>query len=516
VYEFLGLASVNQYLFLLGVVVLTLLVVGNAVKAYARWKMLGFSVMAGHSISSRLLHQYLHQPYAYFLQNNSAHLSKNILTEVHSLVSNVVAPFAEVVARLIIIAAILALLMAVDPVLAVAVGIVLGGVFAAVYLSMRQWLQTIGKERLDAQNHRYQIVNEALMGIKNIKLSGYEDTYARLYERPSLVYSRTTALSSVAGEIPRYAIEVIAFGGILLIVLYLLLQKQDLSTALPLISLYAVSGYRLMPSLQAALQAYSKIRFHNSVLDYLQKEITSAAQVQNEPAYVAAPALAFTREIEFRNVSFQYEGGHKNILNGLNFTLRKNDTMGLVGKTGSGKTTVVDLLLGLLNVTSGEILIDGVGLTDETRRAWQKNCAYVTQHIYLCDDTLRANIAFGIPKEEIDEDMLRRAAKMAAIDTMIEEMPQKYDTVIGENGVRLSGGQRQRIGLARALYLNRPVLVLDEATSALDDATEQEVMQAIDNLAEQKTIVIIAHRLQTLKNAGQIIKLGSDGGDHQA
>ena len=509
-YDFFGFTSANRYLFFLGIIVLCMLLISNGIKALTRWKTLTFSVMTGHTISSRLLHQYLHQPYAFFLMRNSAHLSKSILGEVNSLVSHIIVPFADVIARFVVIIAILSLLMIADPVLAISTGIVLGGAFGMVYVCMRKWLLAVGKERLEAQGKRFQIVNEAFLGIKNVKLTGHENTYTSLYDAPSKIFSRTTALSGVAGEIPRYAMEVIAFGGILFIILYLLLQKQGLSQALPLMTLYAFAGYRLMPSFQTIFQSYTKIRFHSAVIDQIEKEMAKTALSSDMSARLhdETNPMPFESSVEFRNVSFQYDMGHRPVLNDLSFSLAKNSSLGIVGKTGSGKTTAVDLLLGLLTPTGGEILIDGVPLTDETRRAWQKNCAYVTQHIYLCDDTVRTNIAFGLPEEEIDEAMVRRAAKMAALDGFIEnDLPQGYDTMIGENGIRLSGGQRQRIGLARALYLDRPVLVLDEATSALDNDTENQVMDAISSLGTQKTIIMIAHRLRSLDQVKQILKM---------
>ncbi len=511
-YELFGFDSVNRYLFFLGLFVLIMLILNNATKALTRWKTLDFSIMSGHTISSRLLQQYLHQPYSYFLSRNSAHLNKNILDETSKLVANVIVPLAEVLARLISIIAILALIMYADPILAVSSAIILGGAFGGVYLTMRKWLLVKGRERMEAQDQRYQIVNEALSGIKNVKLTGNEDTYAALFRTPSLTYAKTTASSNMAGEIPRYALEIIGFGGILFIVLYLLLQKQGLSHALPLITLYAFAAYRLMPSFQMWFQSYTKIRFHTAVLDTIEHEMKATALDEQalELINTKTPPLPFEHKIEFKDVSFQYDLGHRPIISNLNFTLNKNTSVGIVGKTGSGKTTMVDLLLGLLTPTSGEILIDGIALNEETRRAWQKNCAYVTQHIYLCDDTVRANIAFGVSPENIDDAMVRQAAKMAALDAFVEnDLPHGYDTIVGENGIRLSGGQRQRIGLARALYLNRPILVLDEATSALDTETENEVMQAVGNFSKQKTIIMIAHRLSTIEKCEQVLRLQS-------
>lgn len=511
-YNSLGFTSTEHYLFFLGVIALFLLVLGNAVKAIARWKTLDFSIMTGHTISSRLLRQYLSQPYDFFLSRNSSHLANSILDEVNKLVSSVMVPFTDVVARSIIVVSILLLLTVANPILAISTGFVLGGAFVLVYVLMRKWLLRTGEQRLAAQERRYQIISEAFLGIKNIKLTGNEKTYIRLYNTPSLIYSKTTAMAGVAGEVPRYAMEVIAFGGILFIILFLLLQNQGLSQALPLITLYAFAGYRLMPSLQLIFQSYTRIRFHSAVLTQIHREI-ELSSIKSDQAYLCVDSdvspLGFDREIVFKDVYFSYGLGGKEVLKNLNFSLPKSTTIGLVGKTGAGKTTIVDLLLGLLIPTKGEILIDGVPLTNETRRAWQKNCSYVSQHIYLTDDTVRANIAFGVPKDDVDEDLVRVAAKMAAVDEFVlHDLPQGYDTIVGENGVRLSGGQRQRIGLARALYLNRPILVLDESTSALDVSTEARVMDSISALAGNKTIVIIAHRQATLKKCDYILELG--------
>lgn len=511
VYSALGFERAEHYLFFLGLVVLLLLVVGNVVKAVARWKTLDFSIMTGHTISSRLLRQYLSQPYSFFLSRNSSHLANSILDEINKLVSNVIVPLTDIIARFITVFAILLLLMVANPILAVSTGFVLGGAFVLVYWFMRKWLLRTGEERLSAQERRYQVISEAFLGIKNIKLTGNEKAYIRLYEAPSLVYSKTSAMAGVAGEVPRYAMEVIAFGGILFIILFLLLQNQGLSQVLPLITLYAFAGYRLMPSFQLIFQSYTRIRFHTAVLAQIHQEI-EASNIQQDQAHLCVDAdvmpLAFDSEIEFRDVCFSYGQGNRPVLNGISFVLPKLTTMGIVGKTGAGKTTVVDLLLGLLVPTGGEILIDGVPLTNENRRAWQKNCAYVSQHIYLTDDTVRSNIAFGVPGDEIDDDLVHRVAKMAAVDEFVlQDLPQGYETVVGENGVRLSGGQRQRIGLARALYLNRPILVLDESTSALDVATEKKVMESIAKMAGEKTIIIIAHRQATLDRCDCILEV---------
>lgn len=510
-YDAFGFSKATDYLIFLGLIVLGMLILSNAVRAYARWKTLDFSIMTGHTISSRLLRQYLFQPYAYYLTHNSALLAKNVLDEVTKLVTNVIVPFADAIARIITIVAIVGLLLLIDPVLAVCSTLILGGAFAAVYWSMRRWLQHIGHERLESQGKRYQIVDEAFSGIKNIKLTGNEYLYARLYEAPSKIFSRTSAMSGVAGEIPKYAIEVIAFGGILFIILYLLAQQEGLTSVLPLISLYAFVGYRVMPGFQAVFQSYTRIRFHTAVLDEIQEEMTATATAKlSDSATTSMPAMTFNNVIEFENVSFKYDVARKPAIQNISFTIPCGSSVGIIGKTGTGKTTIVDLLLGLLQAQAGNVKVDGQKLDDENIRAWQKNCAYVTQNIYLIDDTIRANIAFGVAETDIDDHKLRDAARMAALDDFIEsELPDSYNTIVGENGIRLSGGQRQRIGLARALYLDRPVLVLDEATSALDITTEEKIIASIQSLSAEKTIIIIAHRPATIDHCDHIIDMNS-------
>lgn len=502
----------HDYLVFLGLAAFACLIAGNAIKALTRWKTINYSIMTGHTISSRLFYQYLHQPYDFFLKNNSSDLSKNILVEVHMLVSNVIAPMVDVVSRLIVIAAIVFILMVTDPWLAISTTVVIGGGFMAIYVMMRKWLHGIGQERLKAQGDRYRIVNEALLGIKNIKLTSHENTYVNDYKIPSESFSKRTAMNSISGELPKYIIELLAFGGILLIIIYLLMQERDLSYAIPLISLYAFAGYRLMPSMQAVFLAYTKIRFYQAVIEKITEEMdqTALSVSQNRANDIDGDLspLPFQKTIRFENVSFKYEAAKKAVLKDLNLEITKNSTVGIVGKTGSGKTTIVDLLLGLLSPVSGAIYVDDIKLDADNLVKWQKNCAYVTQHIYLCDDTVASNIAFGVPKDQIDYSKVEDVAKMAALDEFVmNDLSDGYDTVIGENGIRLSGGQRQRIGLARALYLDRPVLVLDEATSALDVETEKSIMESVYSLSPDKTIIMISHRPETLNRINQTIKL---------
>lgn len=497
--------SINQYLFFLGISVLIVLVISNIIKGFSRWVTLHYSQMSGYTISQRLFFQYMHQPYVFFLQRNSNDLSKNVLAEVNSLTNNILMTSMDLCARILVSLSILALLIFIDPILAFVSFMVLGGAYGAIYLTIRRVLMREGDERLKAQGTRYKLVNEAFQGIKNIKLTGHEETYANLYDKPVKTYAKTTALASALGELPRFALEIIAFGGILLIILYLLLKNAELNTALPLITLYAFAGYRLMPNLQLIFQGFTRLNFYGVVLDNISRELEGTAQSLQRAPENDTTALPFEKKIAVRDVSFEYPSLDRPVLKNISLDISARSVIGIAGKTGSGKTTLVDIIVGLIDPSSGSLMIDGTILNDDTRRAWQKNTAYVTQHIYLSDDTIRRNIAFGEIEENIDDARIKKAARMACIADFIEtDLPEAYETYIGENGIRLSGGQRQRIGLARALYLDRPLLVLDEATSALDPATEEAVIRNIHEDSHDRTIIMITHRLLSLRNCNMV------------
>ena len=504
-YEYFQYDSINSYMFSLGLLVLAVLVFSNILKAVTRWMTLFFSQMCGYSISQRLFSHYLNQPYKFFAQRNSSELSKNILAEIEILVQDAFMPIMNLTAHILVVIAILILLLIVNPLLAVMAGIILGGAYFAIYLIFHRKFHYYGQERQSAQAERYKVVNEAFQGIKNVKLTAHEPTYRHYFKKSSHRFASSLAKAGCIGEIPRYGVELIGFGGLLLIILYLLMSGQQLQEVLPILALYAFAGYRLMPSLQMIYISLTKMRFGGPILDTIEKEITQARDhVGEERAYKESiQALPFNKDICLSGVSFRYDNAKEPILKNIDLVIPANTTMGIIGKTGSGKTTLVDIVIGLLTPESGAIHVDGQEITAKNMQEWQANIAYVSQHIYLCDDTVARNIAFGVADDQIDLDMVKQAAKMACIGDFIEqELADKY-----QNGVRLSGGQRQRIGLARALYLNRPILVLDEATSALDIETESDVMKAIDGLAGQKTIIIIAHRLATVEKSDQLIKL---------
>jgi ABC-type bacteriocin/lantibiotic exporter with double-glycine peptidase domain len=400
----------------------------------------------------------------------------------------------------------LVLLLWTDTFLAVSVSFVLGLAYGIILAFMSSWLNTLGEARVQANLERYTIVSEAFSAIKEVKASGLEGIFVKRFVKPAETYAKGQATAQVIAQVPRFALEAIAFGGMLMVILYLMTKQGSFATALPMIALYAFAGYRLMPALQQIYGAVTTLKFAGPALTALHTDLMHLNAVA--PNSEVIHPVTFNNSIELKNIVFKYPNANIPTLDGINLSIPVRSTVGLVGSTGSGKTTIVDLILGLLEPQTGTLSIDGQVVNVSNKRQWQKSIGYVPQHIYLADDTISANIAFGLTPQEVDHKAVERAAKIANLhDFVIQNMGQGYSTMVGERGVRLSGGQRQRIGIARALYHNPNVLVLDEATSALDNLAEQVVMESVHKLSHSITIILIAHRLTTVRQCDQIFLL---------
>ncbi len=515
-YTTFNFPSVNRFLLFLGLGVLVVLVASNVFRAVVHWALSRYSWMRNHSLSRRLLSVYLQRPYVFFLGQHSSTLGRNILAEVQQLTRGMVVPGLRMVAGLVVVLFLLGFLIAMDPVLAMVVVVAVGGSYGAIYLFVRRRLRRLGQDRVEANRQRFKITDEAFGGIKLLKLLGREREILDTFSPASYKFSSAMATVKVVREIPRYAIETAAFGGILVIVLYLLATRGDLGEILPLMGLYAFAGYRLMPAIQKAFSGMSEVRFNQAVLDALFDDLRGVAD--SVPRKHGLEPFRVEQAIELRGVTFRYPEASGPAVEAIDLSVSTGSSIALVGRTGAGKTTVADIILGLLRPQEGSLFADGREITDELLPHWQRNLGYVPQEIYLTDDTVAANIAFAVPKDKIDMEAVERAAQIANIDRFItSELPHAYNTIVGERGVRLSGGERQRIGIARALYHDPQVLVLDEATSALDGSTEAAVFEAIDNVARTKTLIIIAHRLATVRGCdcvyllehGRIVAQGS-------
>lgn len=504
-YTKLGFANPQRFVFSLGILVFVLLVVSLAFKALSTYAQLRFTLMREYSIGKRLVEGYLHQPYSWFLSRHSADLGKTILSEVSTVIYQGIMPMMNLIAQGAVTLALLMLLILIDPKLALIVGLTLAAAYALIFKVTRGLLSRMGTERVIANQARFTAVSEAFGASKEVKVGGLEQAYIQRFSDPAQTYARHQATASVISQLPRFALEAIAFGGMLLVVLYLMGQSGSFANALPIIALYAFAGYRLMPALQQIYGAVTQLRFAGPALDALHADLMSL-----QPAHLnsSQEAIALKQAITLNQIQYGYPNAAQPALKNLSLTIPAKSTVGLVGSTGSGKTTTVDLILGLLEAQEGTLAVDGQVITEHKRRAWQRAIGYVPQQIYLADDTVAANIAFGLDAKDIDQAAVECAAKIANLhEFVINELPQQYQTTVGERGVRLSGGQRQRIGIARALYHNPQVLILDEATSALDNLTEQAVMEAVHNLGHEITIILIAHRLSTVKACDTIFLL---------
>ncbi|MHB1605921.1 MAG: ABC transporter ATP-binding protein [Leptospirales bacterium] len=523
-YQHFKISSPEHFLIFLGFIVLGIIFLSNIISALTIWNILRFSLNMGRDLSQTMFSAYLNHPYVFFLSRNTSDLIQNILFEVGRIVNGILIPLLTIFSRSVITLSILTLLIWMNPMLAFVSGTVLGGAYALVFLLARQTLGATGKEMSRENARRNQVAYETFGGIKDIKILGREREFFDRFRKPVERYSSYQAKSQMISLLPRYALETIAFGGIIVIVIYLLSAGGTLAHALPLISLYALAGYRLMPALQQIFANLTTIRFNASSIDRISDDLISLRFDPKSTTFSVPPPvenpMKFTESIRLDRIRFHYPNREEAVLQDLSLSIPARRSIGIVGSTGSGKTTTLDILLGLLSPTSGVLRIDGVPVDEGNLRSWQANIGYVPQQIMLMDDTILHNIAFGIPEEKIDRSKVIRAAQLAHLHSFVEtELPNGYDTEIGERGIRLSGGQRQRIGIARALYHEPSVLVLDEATSALDNITENVIMEALNTLSRQKTIIMVAHRLTTVRECDTIVVMDrgtiSDQGTYQ-
>ena len=503
--KLLELKIIMIFIFL-GILVFILLVFSNSVKAFTIFWQSRFGLMSEYSISKRLVNSYLVQPFSWFLNKHSADLGKTILSEVSQVVANGINPLIEVISKSIVSLTLITLLVVVDPELALKVAIFLSVIYALIFFLLKNFIKNVGKKRLSSNKLRFEAISNAFGAIKEVKVGGLETTYTNLFGRPARVYALAHAFAQVVAQLPRYFVEIFAFGGILLIMLYeIAFNSVSFSNTLPILSLYVFAGYRLLPNLQMLYNSFIKLTFVGPSLDKLYFDLSS---LQKNIDDQNKDILQLKNKIVLRNINYSYPVSSKKNINDISLKIPAKSIVGIVGTTGSGKTTIVDIILGLLVPQKGTVEIDEISITKKNLRSWQNTIGYVPQFIYLADDTIENNIAFGVEPKDIDQNSLIRASKIANLHNFInDELPEKYNTLVGERGLRLSGGQRQRIGIARALYHNPQLLIMDEGTSALDNKTEELVMNSINKLGKEITVILIAHRLSTIKKCDKIFLL---------
>ncbi len=503
-YNSLGFTSVNSFIIFIGILMLLIIIIGNLTSALATWLKVRFVWRKNHNISSALLKKYLSLPYVYFLTKNTADLTKNILSEVDVLTGNFILPLIDIMVKGFVVIGILSMLLFTNIYITILSAIMFSGSYALIYFYFHDKLKVNGAKRLKENMLRFKTAGEALSGIKDIKVTGREAFFYYRYLRHSREFSNLQAWSSLIGNIPKYFLETIAFGGIVTLVLYFISTAGNANEVVPMVSFFAFAAYRLMPALHVVFAAFTRIRFSQATVNRIIKDLSEKGGFREQfLVYEKDPIkpMPFNTSLQLKEVSYNYPNTNEPVIHNINLSIQRNSSIGLVGPTGAGKTTLVDIILGLLIPQKGEFFVDGVKINENNILNWQKNLGYVPQHIYLSDDTIMNNIAFGIPSEKIDRKAGEYATRISNLhDFIISKLPNGYETIVGERGIRLSGGERQRVGIARALYHDPEVLVFDEATSSLDGITESAVLEAINNIAKLKTLIIIAHRLTTVKN----------------
>lgn len=500
-----GVENKDQFLFASGILVFLLLIISLSFKAFTIYFQTRFIQLREHSIGKRLVEGFLHQPYIWFLNQHSAELGKTVLSEVSFVVGKGLLPMINLIAQSTVTIALLILIISTNLKLGIIIIFTFGLSYILIYTITRNLLNKIGEQRLKANELRFNTVIESFGAIKEIKVAGLEKIFINKFSHPSLISASHTATSQIISHIPRFALEAVAFGGMLLVILFLVSKSGTFLDVVPIIALYAFAGYRLMPALQQIFSSVAQMRFVGPSLDKLCSDLKNLKLSNiNEDNNT----MEVKSSLSLENIYFNYPNSSRTALKNINLKIPARSKVGLAGVTGSGKTTLVDIILGLLQPNEGKIKVDDKFIDQKNVRAWQKSIGYVPQQIFLSDDTLTANIAFGVNPKDIDKKAVEEAAKIANLHEFInKDLPLKYDTLIGERGIRLSGGQRQRIGLARALYHKPKILIFDEATSALDNLTEEQVMRAVQNIEKKMLIIMIAHRLSSLKQCDIIYVL---------
>jgi len=496
--------NVNSFIILLGIISICGIFVSMFFRLTNIFLISKFIKYKEYSTSTYLLSQYLNQHYRWFFSQNISQINKNIFSEVNLVVTGSLLSFLNLLSHTLLTFFIIFSLILIKPIVTSVVIFSIGSVYLLIYFILRKKMFSIGKIRVETNSRRFETVNKAFSSFKIVKLLNLENYFTDEFKKSNKEYYKTFVVTDVLGIAPRFLIEAFVFSGIIFFILLLTTQGKNFINIVPSLSLFALAAYKMIPSFQQIFFSLSRIKFCENALNSLLKELKLNSNIKVNNEIKNLKYLDFNKNIKLENISFAYKKNIK-ILKNINLIIPTRSKIGIAGTTGSGKSTLVDIIMGLLNPDSGKILIDDKILDMSISHEWQKNIGYVPQQIYLSDNSIKNNIAFGVNDEDIDLEKIKYVAKLSNIDEYIEKLPNKYDTLVGERGVRLSGGEIQRIAIARAIYREPKILILDEATSSVDNSTEKSIINAIENqITKNLTVIHIAHRLESLKNCDKI------------
>lgn len=503
------LTSPNQLILPLTIVFIVAALLAGALRLILLYVMTRLSYATGADFSIDIYRRTLYQDYSVHVARNSSEVINGIITKTNTVISSVINPILNLVSSGFLLIGIVTALFAIDVFVALTASLGFGTLYLVVYRYTRRRLKENSQCIADQSTQVIKSLQEGLGGIRDVLIDGSQQFYCDLYRRADLPFRRASGNNIFIGSSPKFIMEALGMALIAGLAFVMTKQAGGVVTALPILAALALGAQRLLPALQQAYYAYSSLKGSKSsfedVLELLDQPLPLHAK------QTKIKRMSFEKEICFKGLGFKYTKDSPWVLNNINLSIVKGSRVGFKGVTGSGKSTLIDVTMGLLSPTEGELCIDNKAVTEKNRREWQEHIAHVPQNIFLSDNSIEENIAFGTEKQQIDHTRVKKAAKEAQISDLIDGWPQGYKTYVGERGIRLSGGQRQRIGIARALYKQADVLILDEATSALDTETESAVMDAIEGLDRNLTILIIAHRLSTLEGCEQIIDLSTSG-----
>ncbi|QWD34004.1 ABC transporter ATP-binding protein [Polynucleobacter paneuropaeus] len=502
--RFLGLTDPKQLLLPLAIAFSIAALFAGGMRLLLLWASTRLSFAAGADLSLSIYRRTLYQPYAIHCARNSSHVIDGISGKANSVIYSVIVPTLTLISSTIMLIAILLALLMIQPVIALAAFGGFGFIYIVIIRLTRKQLILDSECAARESTRVIKSLQEGLGGIRDVLIDGSQEAYCQIYRKADSLLRRAQGNSLFIAFSPRYGMEALGMMLIAVLAFFLAWQEGGISRAIPILGALALGAQRLLPVLQQAYGSWTQINSGTSSL-----RDTLELLDQPLPDYINHKnlRLSFNQEIALEGLKFRYSPHTPYVLNNINLVIKKGSRVGFIGTTGSGKSTLLDIMMGLLQPTEGFLKVDYNVIDGVNHRGWQERIAHVPQAIFLADTSVEENIAFGVPSDQIDQSRVRRAAQQAQIADIIESWPSGYQTFVGERGIRLSGGQRQRIGIARALYKQADVIIFDEATSALDGETEDAVMQAIEGLGKDLTILIIAHRLTTLKNCTQIVEL---------
>ncbi|MGB0240972.1 MAG: ABC transporter ATP-binding protein [Verrucomicrobiales bacterium] len=485
-----------------GMLAIFLLLLTNIINIGAEISRNRYAQQFGHWLRCTLLERIINHPYDYFFNQNSSRLIKIITGDVFTFTNGVFLPLLDTIARVLIVLFLTLTLFLVNPAIALGATAIFGIFYFVIFFSLRGVRKRTSDGALNASRGTIKETQQLLNGIKPIKAQDSEAFFFDRFKAHSKQMADLMSWVNVYGNVPRYLIEPLAFGGLVVVAMILHNRGGDFTAILPSLAVMALAGYRMMPAMQAIYSQLNQLTTMRYAFEEVSEEFFREPPLQ-APAISHPPGsdITWEKSLKLEDVCYSYPGTPDNIVANVSLELKKGSSVGVIGPSGSGKSTIADLIMGILVPSSGQITIDGDALTPDNVSSWRKHVAYVPQEAFLIDDSITANIAFGVPPEKIDLTRLKDACRKAQIlDFITNELQEGFDSIVGERGIRLSGGQRQRIGLARALYRKPSLLVLDEATSALDTKTESDVVASIDSIKEDMTLLIVTHRITTVKN----------------